>query len=201
MVVVNYIITEGLMTSHLTVKQIHDVLSKSTQLYTAEQVESALDKMAKEIDEQLSETNLVCLPVMVGGLIPTGGLLRRLHFPMEVDYVHATRYRGDTTGKDLQWIVKPKRSLEGRVVLVIDDILDGGITLSKIVEYVKEQGAKEVYTAVLIEKDCERAPGAIKKADFSALTVEDKYIYGYGMDYKEYLRNAPGIYAVANEHM
>lgn len=189
------------MSSHLSVQQINEVLNKSTQLYTSEQVEAALDKMAAEIEAKLSETNLICLPVMVGGLIPTGGLLRRLHFPMEIDYVHATRYRGDTTGKDLQWIVKPKRSLKDRVVLVIDDILDGGLTLTKIVEYVKEQGAKEVYTAVLIEKECPRMAGAVEKADFSALTVEDKYIYGYGMDYKEYLRNAPGIYAVANEHM
>lgn len=188
------------MTSHLTVQEINDVLSKSTQLYTADQVESAIDKMATEIDEKLSDANIVCLPVMVGGLIPTGGLLRRLHFPMEVDYIHATRYRGDTTGKDLKWIAKPSRPLKDRVVLIIDDILDGGVTLTRIKEYVEEQGAKEVYTAVLIEKDCERLPGAIKKADFSALTVEDRYIYGYGMDYKEYLRNAPGIYAVAKEH-
>lgn len=189
------------MTSHLSIQEIHEVLDKSTQLYTAEEVEKALDTMAAEIDEQLSETNLVCLAVMVGGLIPTGGLLRRLHFPMEIDYVHATRYRGDTRGKDLHWKVKPTRSLKGRTVLIVDDILDGGITLARIVDYVKEQGADKVYTAVLIEKDCPREPDSIEKADFSALTVENRYIYGYGMDYKEYLRNAPGIYAVAKEHL
>lgn len=188
------------MTSHLSVQEINDVLNKSNQLYTADEVETALDRMAEEIDDKLSETNLVCLPVMVGGLIPTGGLLRRLHFPMEVDYVHATRYRGDTRGKDLKWIAKPSRPLKDRVVLIIDDILDGGITLTRIKEYVEEQGAKEVYTAVLIEKEGTRLPGALEKADFSALTVENRYIYGYGMDYKEYLRNAPGIYAVAKEH-
>lgn len=188
------------MTSQLTIEQINDVLNKSTQLYTAEEVEAAIDKMAFEIDTKLSETNLVCLPVMVGGLIPTGGLLRRLHFPMEIDYIHATRYRGDTRGKDLHWVAKPTRSLQDRTVLIIDDILDGGITLARIVEYVESQGAKKVYTAVLIEKDCPREPDSIQKADFSALTVEDRYIYGYGMDYKEYLRNAPGIYAVAKEH-
>ncbi len=184
----------------LSLEQINDVLAKSTQLYTMNQVEAAIDKMAAEIDEQLSETNLICLTVMVGGLIPTGGLLKRLHFPMEIDYIHATRYRGDTVGKDLKWIVKPTRSLKDRTILIIDDILDGGVTLTKIVEYVQSQGAKKVYTAVLIEKEGTRLPGAISKADFCALTVEDRYIYGYGMDYKEYLRNAPGIFAVAKEH-
>ncbi len=188
------------MTTHLSLEYINEVLAKSTQLYTVNQVEAAIDIMAEKIDAALSESNLICLTVMVGGLIPTGGLLKRLHFPMEMDYVHATRYRGDTTGKDLQWVVKPRRSLKDRTVLIIDDILDGGITLSKIVEYVESQGAKAVYTAVLIEKECQREPGAITKADFCALTVENRYIYGYGMDYKEYLRNAPGIYAVAKEH-
>jgi hypoxanthine phosphoribosyltransferase len=188
------------MTAHLSLEEINDVLAKSTQLYTVDQVEAAIDKMAFQIDASLSQTNLVCLTVMVGGLIPTGGLLKRLHFPMEIDYVHATRYRGDTTGKDLHWVVKPTRSLQGRTVLIIDDILDGGITLARIVEFVQSRGAKKVYTAVLIEKECKREPGAIEKADFSALTVENRYIYGYGMDYKEYLRNAPGIFAVAKEH-
>lgn len=188
------------MTTQLTIEQIRDVLDKSTQLYTAEQVESALDKMAFKIDQQLSNSNIICLPVLIGGLIPTGGLLRRLHFPMEVDYVHATRYRGDTTGKDLRWVAKPTKSLKDRVVLIIDDILDGGVTLTRIKEFVEEQGAQKVYTAVLIEKITTRLPGALEHADFSALTVEDRYIYGYGMDYQEYLRNAPGIYAVAKEH-
>jgi hypoxanthine phosphoribosyltransferase len=188
------------MTQQLSLQHIHEVLAKSTQLYTAEQVEKAIDVMAKEIDLRLSETNLICLTVLLGGLNLTGALLKRLHFPMEIDYAHATRYRGNTRGSELVWIAKPTKQLLGRTVLIIDDILDGGITLSKIIDYVKEQGAKEVYTAVLIEKQCTREPGMLEKADFTALTVDNRYIYGYGMDYKEYLRNAPGIYAVAKEH-
>lgn len=188
------------MNSHLSLEQIHDVLSKSTQLYSAEEVEKAIDKMAEKIDTHLSETNLICITVLVGGLNLTGALLKRLHFPMEIDYAHATRYRGGTRGKELVWIAKPTKNLAGRNVLIIDDILDGGITLSKVIEYVKEQGAKNVYTAVLIEKQCEREQDIITQADFTALTVDDRFIYGYGMDYKEYLRNAPGIYAVAKEH-
>jgi len=188
------------MTANLSVEQINDVLAKSTQLYTVNQVEAAIDIMAAQIDADLSQSNLICLTVMIGGLITTGALLKRLHFPMEIDYIHATRYRGDTKGHDLQWIVKPTRSLKDRTILIIDDILDGGITLTRIKEYVESQGAKKIYTAVLIEKECQRLPGAILKADYCALSVEDRYIYGYGMDYKEYLRNAPGIFAVAKEH-
>ena len=183
-----------------SLEKIHDVIEKSTLLYTAQEIEKAMDKMALEIEEKLTDSNLLCITVMIGGLIPTGSLLRRLHFPMEMDYVHATRYTGKTRGAELTWLVKPQKSLKDRTVLIVDDILDGGVTLAGIVEYCKAQGAKEVYTAVLIDKQRERPANAVQKADFSALEVENKFIYGYGMDYSEYLRNAPGIYSVAKEH-
>jgi hypoxanthine phosphoribosyltransferase len=181
-------------------REIKEVLAKSTLLYTVEQVENALDIMAVDIESELADSNLLCLTVMVGGLIPTGALLKRLHFPLEIDYLHATRYHSSTRGQSLVWKAKPSRSLTDRTVLIIDDILDGGVTLAGIVDFVKAQRPKAVYTAVLIDKQRVREPSALQKADFCALTVEDRYIYGYGMDYKEYLRNAPGIYAVALEH-
>lgn len=184
----------------LTLEKIHDVIEKSTMLFTAQEVEKAIDEMALKIEEKFTNSNLLCLTVMIGGLIPTGALLRRLHFPIEMDYVHATRYTGKTSGGELTWLVKPQKSLEGRTVLIVDDILDGGVTLAGIVEYCKAHGAKEVFTAVLIDKQRERPENAVQKADFAALEVENKFIYGYGMDYAEYLRNAPGIYAVSKEH-
>jgi len=185
---------------NLSLEQIHDVIEKSTLLYTAQEVEKAIDEMALKIEEKFTHSNLLCMTVMIGGLIPTGALLRRLHFPIEMDYVHATRYTGKTRGGELTWLVKPQKKLKNRTILIVDDILDGGITLAGIVDYCKEQGAKEVYTAVLIDKQRERPEKAVQKADFAALEVENKFIYGYGMDYGEYLRNAPGIYAVAKEH-
>ena len=75
---------------------------------------------------------IIC--VMIGGLVPLGNLLHRLDFPLEVDYVHATRYRGDITGGDIHWKVRPSTNLAGRTVLVVDDILDGGITLAAIID-------------------------------------------------------------------
>ena len=147
----------------LSLEKIHDVIEKSTLLYTAQEVEKAIDKMALEIEEKLTDSNLLCITVMIGGLIPTGALLRRLHFPMEMDYVHATRYTGKTRGSELKWLVKPQKSLEGRTILIVDDILDGGITLAGIVDYCKEQGAEKIYTAVLIDKQRERPEGAVQK--------------------------------------
>lgn len=181
-------------------RQVREVFSKATCLYSRAQVDAALDKMAKEIHAQLEHSNPVLLCVMVGALIPAGNLLTRLDFPLELDYVHATRYQSGLRGGEIHWRAEPKTQLKDRTVLILDDILDAGLTFSAVVEYCKDQGAKEIFTATLVDKKRQRDPGGLERADFTGLEVEDRYVFGYGLDYKEYLRNAPGIYAVAPEH-
>jgi len=122
----------------------------------------------------------------------------RLQFPLEMDYIHATRYRGTTRGGDLHWLVEPRIDLKGRTIVIVDDIMDGGLTLASIIDYCKQANAKDVYTAVLVDKRRTREPGVNFEPDFVGLTTPDKYLFGFGLDYEEYLRNAPGIYAVNN---
>lgn len=184
---------------HIPTK-IQEVYDKATCLYTKQEIETALDKMAAQIHSKLEYGNPILLCVMVGGLIPAGNLLPRLDFPLELDYIHATRYGDNTRGGELNWFVKPTISLKDRNILVMDDILDGGLTLAAIIEYCKEQGAKEVYSAVLLDKEQTRVAGGTPKADFTGITMENGFVFGYGMDYKGYLRNASGIYVVAPEH-
>ncbi len=178
----------------ITPEHVKKVLAEADQLYSAAEVQQAVDAMAIEITKKLEHTNPLVLCVMVGGLIPAGWLLSRLNFPLNMDYIHATRYRGNTSGGTLHWIAKPSMPLKDRVVLIIDDILDEGITLSEIIKDCEEQGAKEIYTAALVKKKHDRGIG--QKATFIGLEVEDRYVFGCGMDYKGYLRNLPGIYAV-----
>jgi len=195
---------DATMTAELTPEilpsYIRDVLAKSKCLYTKSEVDAALDKMALEVSERLSHENPILLCVVVGGIVPLGNLLPRLDFPLEVDYIHATRYQGTTSGKELVMKVTPACSLKNRTVVIVDDILDGGITMAKIVEFCKAKGARDVFAAVLVEKDNARLPSGLPKADFHGLRVDNHYVFGYGMDYKGYLRNAPGIYVVAPEH-
>lgn len=186
--------------SMLLPEHIREVFAKSTCLYSKAQVEEALDKMAIDISHCLSDKNPIFLCVVVGGMIPLGNLLPRLDFPLLVDYVHATRYGDNIVGKNLQWRAKPSCDMHGRTVIVVDDILDGGVTLSGIIEYCKAEGAREVFTAVLVDKCHARLPDGHQKADFSGLEVDNHYVFGYGMDYKGYLRNAPGIYKIPLEY-
>ena len=181
-------------------KHIREVYSKATRIFSKQDIEQALDNMACEISGRLAESNPVFLCAVIGGIVPLGNLLPRLDFPLEVDYIHVTRYRGKTYGHELVWKTTPTIPLKDRIVMIVDDILDGGLTLAAIVEYCQEQEAKEVHTAVLVDKQKPREDGGVEKADIHGLVVDDRYVFGYGLDYHEYLRNVPGIYAVAPEH-
>lgn len=165
-------------------------------LADAATVEAALDRMAAEITELMGGRNPLVYAVMNGGLIVAGRILPRLPFPLEVAYLHASRYGHAIKGTQLDWRVRPTQDLRGRAVLVLDDILDEGHTLHAIVEYLRSEGAAEVRTAVLTHKLHERKAYPGMRADFTGLDVADRFLFGCGMDYKGYWRNAPGIYAV-----
>lgn len=178
----------------ITPQEAQKVLSEADCLYTAEDVEQTFDRMAAEIEAKYAESDPLILSVMCGGIVSAGCLLRRLSFPLQIDYLHATRYEGGTRGGELCWLAKPTQPLKDRVVLIIDDILDEGITLQKIKAFCEQEGAKAVYIAVLVVKQHERRVDI--QANIVGLNVEDRYVFGSGMDYKGYLRNIPGIYAV-----
>lgn len=182
-------------------KHILEIYQKAVCLYSLREVEAAVSRMAAEIHAELQDKNPVVLCVMVGGLVPVGNLLPRLEFPLSLDYVHATRYGAETSGGELCWKVKPTIDLKDRTVLIVDDILDEGITLAAIMEYCRLQGAKEVLSAVLVDKQHKRSPNGLQKADFVGLTVDDHYVFGYGMNYQEYLRNAPGIFMIPADNL
>jgi hypoxanthine phosphoribosyltransferase len=170
-------------------------MRSAERLYTMEEIGSVCDRLAQSINADLGDDELTVLCIMNGGLVATGLLLPRLRMPLRVDYLHATRYRERTSGEELHWRVEPANDLAGRRVLVIDDILDEGYTLAAIMDFCDAQGARSVDAAVLVQKVHER--GVRPPVAYIGLTVPDRYVFGAGMDYKGYWRNAPGIFAVA----
>jgi hypoxanthine phosphoribosyltransferase len=175
------------------------ILARADRLAGRREVEQALDRMAGEITRDLGERDPLVLAVMIGGLMPTAWLLQRLAFPLQLDYVHASRYRGGTRGgESIDWLARPRTPLEGRAVLVVDDILDEGHTLAAILEDCRRQGAAQVRSAVLIEKQhARRLPGL--RADYIGLRIEDRYLFGCGMDYHEHHRQHAAVYALARK--
>ncbi|MGH8119169.1 MAG: hypoxanthine-guanine phosphoribosyltransferase [Gammaproteobacteria bacterium] len=176
-------------------QEAEQVYAEAERLYSAAEVEAAIDNMARAITTELKDKNPVVLCLMIGAVIIVGKLLPRLNFPLQLEYVHATRYQGTTTGGNMQWVRSPSVSLQGRTVLIVDDVLDEGVTMTTMIEECKKAGAVEIRTAVLADKQIKKSR-PLKQADFTGLSIPDYYVFGYGMDYKSYLRNAPGIYAV-----
>jgi len=174
-------------------EEVQRVEREADRLFSESQVEDAMNRLAGEITAQIGESAPIVLTVLNGGIIFAGKLLTRLGFPLEMDSINASRYRGATAGGEINWLLKPSLNLQGRTVLLLDDILDEGITLAAILEWCKQHGAAQVLVAVLIDKQIGRPRPCV--ADFVGLQAENRYLFGYGMDYKSYLRNAPGIFA------
>lgn len=183
--------------AHLERSEIASIMERAHLLIGKEELDAAIAKVGEQLTQDLADEQPLMLCVMNGGLIFMGNLLLHCHFPLQYDYLRATRYRGEQAGGQLSWLVKPSISLKGRTVVIVDDILDEGVTLEAICEYCEQQGAKKVLTVVLVDKLKERPANGVQKADYAALEVEDYFILGYGMDYQEYFRNLPGIYALS----
>ena len=189
------------MSQNITPEKIKEVLRDATLLITEEELMQAFDQMAVEIEAEMKGTNPIVLPVMNGALPCAAEIIKRLHFPMQMDYVHATRYKGNTVGGDpIHWLKEPTDTLQDRTILIIDDVLDGGQTLHAIVGFCYARGAKKVYTAVMLDKPEGRVASGLQKADFVGLTIPKEFLIGFGLDYDGYLRNLSGVYKVAKHH-
>jgi hypoxanthine phosphoribosyltransferase len=177
------------------VQELRALFAQCDELISAEEMQQAYDRLAGEITDALSETLPVVLAVMNGGLFAAGQLLPRLTFPLEVSYIHASRYRGATTGGALKWMAQPDISLAGRDVLIIDDIFDEGHTLKGICDWCASAGANKVWVAVATDKLHDHKVEGLRP-DFVGVPVPDRYIFGEGMDYDGFFRNMSGIYAL-----
>lgn len=172
----------------------HQILSQSEVIYSPDQVADAIHVLALQITQDLQDQTPLVLTVMNGGLYFAGQLLPKLGFPLEQDYVQATRYQGGVEGKEIHWRTAPTAKIKDRVVLILDDILDAGITLAAVRDECLALGAKQVKIAVLTEKDLGQAKPI--QADYVGLVVPNRYVFGCGMDVYGWWRNLPAIYAL-----
>lgn len=173
------------------------LLANADLIHSEATVHAALIQVAGLIRERLADKNPLVLCVMTGGVIFCGQLLPKLDFPIDFDYLHATRYGPETQGGKISWRMAPWTSVKGRTVLVVDDILDEGVTLAHVKESLLRLGAAEVLLAVFTDKLNGKAKPIA--ADFVGLTVPDRFVFGYGMDVDGAWRNLPAIYAMKED--
>lgn len=171
-----------------------DTLATADLICSAADVNAAVTRIAAELNGAYADSNPLVVSVMGGAVIFTGQLLPQLTFPLDFDYVHATRYGDATSGGKLQWVVEPRTPVAGRTVLLLDDILDEGITLAAIRQHLLDAGAARVITVVFADKAIGRSKPL--QADHVGVTLPNRYVFGYGMDVSGAWRNLPAIYAV-----
>jgi hypoxanthine phosphoribosyltransferase len=178
----------------LAAAEAQEILQAADLLCPADAVARAVRRVAAEVSAQLATANPLVLSVMSGAVVFAGQLLPLLEFPLEVDYVHLTRYGDATVGGRIEWKMFPGAKIAGRVVLIVDDILDEGHTLAEIRRRVLEAGAARFYAAVFADKAIGRDKPIA--ADFVGITLPNRYAFGFGMDVKGAWRNLPAVYAL-----
>jgi hypoxanthine phosphoribosyltransferase len=177
-----------------SLREAWDFLENSDRVTGAEEVQAAIRRLAAEIEDRLHEAYPLVLVVMGGAVVFAGQLLPLLRFPLDFDYVHASRYGDATHGAGIRWRVEPPAGVQGRTVLVLDDILDGGLTLRAIRDRLLQLGARSFHCAVLVEKLLAKEKPIA--ADFVGLRIPDRFVFGCGMDAKGFWRNLPEIRAM-----
>ena len=180
-------------------KQLQQVFDNAEQLYSLAEIEQALGCLAEVLTQHYVDANPLLLCVMNGSVITAGHLLPKLNFALELDYIHLSRYANTTSGGEIVWHHKPVTDLANRDVILIEDIFDQGVTLQALRDYCHQAGAKSVSCVCLIDKEHNDKVGT--KPEFIGLTVPDRYVFGFGMDYHGYWRNAPGIFAVKEDEL
>ncbi|MFW5450168.1 MAG: hypoxanthine-guanine phosphoribosyltransferase [Methylophagaceae bacterium] len=175
-------------------KQLQDIFDNAQQLYSMAEIDAALERLAIALTQEYADVNPLFLCVMNGSVMTTGHLLPKLKFPLELDYIHVSRYGDKTIGGKLNWLHKPVTDLNDRTIILIEDIFDEGVTVQALRDYCKQAQARLVSCVALVDKLHDNKLG--KLPEFIGLTVPNRYVFGFGMDYQGYWRNAPGIYAV-----
>ena len=178
----------------ISIQRARKILQQAEMLYSAEQVQAALHKVAQQINAALADDHPLVLSVMGGAVVFSGQLLPLLDFPLDFDYVHVSRYGDARNGGAMHWKVEPRENVRGRVVLLLDDILDEGHTLAALCERVMALGAEKCYSAVFADKRHDRKKPI--RADFVGMELPNRFVFGYGMDIEGAWRNLPAIYAV-----
>lgn len=173
-----------------------EVLKSAERVCSAAAVARSVRRIARDVTRVLADENPLVLCVMGGAVVFTGQLLPLLKFPLGFDYLHLTRYRNATRGGRIEWKVFPREAVAGRVVLVLDDILDEGDTMLEIRARVLAAGARRFYCAVFSDKDIGKAKPIA--ADFVGVKLPNRYVFGFGMDIKGAWRNLPDVYALKN---
>ncbi|MDR0968513.1 MAG: hypothetical protein LBL99_02655 [Holosporaceae bacterium] len=170
-------------------------LWENTELvYSSSHIDKAIASLAEKMNAKFADENPIIVCVLAGAATFMGQLLTKLSFYLQTDFVRVASFSGDKRG-ELVWDTKPKLDCAGRTVIIVDDVIDSGLTFAELVRFYKESGAKAVYTVAFFDKIHARCEKGLQNVDFCGVALEENhFLIGYGLDYHGYFRNLPDVY-------
>ncbi len=172
--------------------QLHD--KKFAPFISYERIDQAIRQIADRLNKEMKDKNPLFVPVLNGAFMFAGDLFKKLNFPCEISFVKFSSYVGTASTEDVKQLLGFETNIKGRTVVLVEDIIDTGLTIRKIIDQLKQKEAKEVKIATLLLK-----PDAFKgnyKVDYVGMEIPNDFIVGYGLDYNQYGRNYKDIYKI-----
>ena len=173
-----------------TVVQVKD---KKFALYIHEdKIKARVKEVATQIDEDLRKKNPLFLVILNGSFVFAADLLREITIPCEITFVRVASYEGDSSTGEVKQLLGLKENIEGRTVVIVEDIIDSGRTLSHLLEIFKQRNPASIRLCTLLDKPDRRVVESVK-VDYSGFNIPDEFVVGYGLDYDQKYRNLPYI--------
>jgi hypoxanthine phosphoribosyltransferase len=168
-------------------------------LFTESEIRARVETLAEELRERFADRELTLVAILKGSIVFAADLIRRLPLRMRLGFVVARSYGDGTSPGELTITLPADEPFEGRVVLVVDEIVDTGRTLEGVVAALRDRGAAEVVTCVLLDKEARREVDV--RPDHRGFAIADEFVVGYGLDYAGEYRNLPYIAVLREEHV
>ena len=161
-------------------------------LISEEEISSKVQELADKINNEFAEKNPIVISILKGAFVFMSDLIKRIEVPITIDFMAVSSYGGGTSSSGNVKIVKDiGQDISGKHIIIAEDILDSGRTLSRVIEILKERNPASITLYTLLDKPDRRVVDI--KADYTCFTVPDEFVIGYGLDYNEYYRNLPYI--------
>ena len=169
--------------------------SKPRILFRREEIEATVKRLAVEIKKDYQDKHPLLIGILKGSFMFMADLIRLLDFPLEVEFIRLSSYgRGRESSGKIKVMQGLRSEVKGRDVLIIEDIVDTGLTISFLLDYLQKKKPASLKLCALTDKPSRRQPPVI--IDYPGFTVPDKFLIGYGLDWDEQFRNLPDIYVV-----
>ncbi len=168
-----------------------------TTLISRAQIDQRVAEMGRQITEDFRGTELIACCVLKGAMFFCSDLMRQIDMDVALDFIQVSSYGNEKYSSGVVTILKePQLDMHGKAVLIIEDIIDSGLSMREVFRYMQSRGASRVVTATFLDKPASRKVEF--KADYVGFPIDPKFVIGYGLDYAEKYRNIPEIQVLSD---